>query len=162
MSRKNGACVRLQQGDMARATVFNRDPAQQAHAFETQGFRHLHVVDLDGAFAGKPMPNRGMIFWEHEGNCAVRDGKWKLVSRFPDTWELYVMEADRTETNDLVDAEPGQVERLAAAYEAWAKRVGAQPWPMPQTPPGARTGALPMPDYLRVDRPVGSLVHSET
>ena len=40
---------------MARATVFNRDPAQQAHAFETQGFRHLHVVDLDGAFAGRPM-----------------------------------------------------------------------------------------------------------
>jgi phosphoribosylformimino-5-aminoimidazole carboxamide ribotide isomerase len=52
---KDGLCVRLEQGDMARATVFNRDPAAQAHAFETQGFRHLHVVDLDGAFAGKPM-----------------------------------------------------------------------------------------------------------
>jgi phosphoribosylformimino-5-aminoimidazole carboxamide ribotide isomerase len=52
---KDGLAVRLQQGDMARATVFNRDPAAQAHAFETAGFRHLHVVDLDGAFAGKPM-----------------------------------------------------------------------------------------------------------
>jgi phosphoribosylformimino-5-aminoimidazole carboxamide ribotide isomerase len=52
---KDGLAVRLQQGDMARATVFNRDPAAQAHVFETQGFRHLHVVDLDGAFAGKPM-----------------------------------------------------------------------------------------------------------
>ncbi len=52
---KDGLAVRLQQGDMARATVFSRDPAAQAHAFETQGFRHLHVVDLDGAFAGKPM-----------------------------------------------------------------------------------------------------------
>jgi phosphoribosylformimino-5-aminoimidazole carboxamide ribotide isomerase len=52
---KDGLAVRLEQGDMARATVFNRDPAQQALAFETQGFRHLHVVDLDGAFAGKPM-----------------------------------------------------------------------------------------------------------
>jgi phosphoribosylformimino-5-aminoimidazole carboxamide ribotide isomerase len=52
---KDGLAVRLEQGDMARATVFNRDPAAQAHAFETQGFRHLHVVDLDGAFAGKPM-----------------------------------------------------------------------------------------------------------
>ena len=40
---------------MARATVFNGDPAAQAHIFETQGFRHLHVVDLDGAFAGKPV-----------------------------------------------------------------------------------------------------------
>jgi phosphoribosylformimino-5-aminoimidazole carboxamide ribotide isomerase len=52
---KDGLAVRLEQGDLARATVFSRDPAAQAHLFETQGFRHLHVVDLDGAFAGKPM-----------------------------------------------------------------------------------------------------------
>lgn len=52
---KNGQCVRLRQGDMARATVFNTDPAAQAAAFEAQGFEYLHMVDLDGAFAGKPM-----------------------------------------------------------------------------------------------------------
>ena len=52
---KDGACVRLEQGDMARATVFHRDPAAQAQAFEAQGFEYLHVVDLDGAFAGKPV-----------------------------------------------------------------------------------------------------------
>lgn len=52
---KGGQCVRLRQGDMDRATVFNDDPAAQAAAFERQGFRWLHVVDLDGAFAGKPM-----------------------------------------------------------------------------------------------------------
>jgi phosphoribosylformimino-5-aminoimidazole carboxamide ribotide isomerase len=52
---KDGLAVRLQQGDMARATVFNRDPAAQAQAFERQGFEYLHLVDLDGAFAGKPM-----------------------------------------------------------------------------------------------------------
>jgi phosphoribosylformimino-5-aminoimidazole carboxamide ribotide isomerase len=52
---KGGACVRLEQGDMARATVFQRDPAAQAQAFEEQGFEYLHVVDLDGAFAGKPV-----------------------------------------------------------------------------------------------------------
>ena len=52
---KGGACVRLQQGDMARATVFHRDPAAQARAFAAQGFEYLHVVDLDGAFAGKPV-----------------------------------------------------------------------------------------------------------
>ena len=52
---KNGEAVRLQQGDMARATVFNRDPAAQARAFAEQGFEYLHIVDLDGAFAGKPM-----------------------------------------------------------------------------------------------------------
>jgi phosphoribosylformimino-5-aminoimidazole carboxamide ribotide isomerase len=52
---KNGQCVRLEQGDMARATVFNLDPAAQAQSFAAQGFQYLHVVDLDGAFAGKPM-----------------------------------------------------------------------------------------------------------
>jgi phosphoribosylformimino-5-aminoimidazole carboxamide ribotide isomerase len=52
---KEGRCVRLKQGDMAQATIFNEDPAAQAAAFEAQGFTHLHVVDLDGAFAGRPM-----------------------------------------------------------------------------------------------------------
>lgn len=50
---KNGQCVRLKQGDMAQATVFNDDPAAQAANFEAQGFEALHVVDLDGAFAGE-------------------------------------------------------------------------------------------------------------
>jgi phosphoribosylformimino-5-aminoimidazole carboxamide ribotide isomerase len=52
---KNGLAVRLEQGDMARATVFNRDPAEQARIFAAQGFQYLHLVDLDGAFAGRPM-----------------------------------------------------------------------------------------------------------
>ena len=52
---KNGEAVRLEQGDMARATVFHRDPAEQARTFASQGFEYLHIVDLDGAFAGKPV-----------------------------------------------------------------------------------------------------------
>ena len=52
---KDGLAVRLEQGDMARATVFNRDPAEQARIFAAQGFQYLHLVDLDGAFAGRPM-----------------------------------------------------------------------------------------------------------
>jgi phosphoribosylformimino-5-aminoimidazole carboxamide ribotide isomerase len=52
---KNGEAVRLQQGDMARVTTFNPDPAAQAKAFAQRGFEYLHIVDLDGAFAGKPM-----------------------------------------------------------------------------------------------------------
>jgi phosphoribosylformimino-5-aminoimidazole carboxamide ribotide isomerase len=51
---KNGECVRLQQGDMDRVTVFNRDPAAQAKQWQDAGFHYLHLVDLDGAFAGKP------------------------------------------------------------------------------------------------------------
>jgi phosphoribosylformimino-5-aminoimidazole carboxamide ribotide isomerase len=52
---KNGECVRLLRGDMSQATVFNADPAAQARAFAEQGFEYLHVVDLDGAFAGEPV-----------------------------------------------------------------------------------------------------------
>ena len=52
---KDGLCVRLEQGDMTRATVFHRDPSMQAQVFETQGFEYLHIVDLDGAFAGRPV-----------------------------------------------------------------------------------------------------------
>ena len=52
---KDGKCVRLKLGDMAAATVFNEDPAAQAKLFENQGFRYLHLVDLDGAFAGRPV-----------------------------------------------------------------------------------------------------------
>lgn len=57
---KGGRCVRLRQGDMAQATVYADDPAAQAKAFEDQGFDYLHVVDLDGAFAGKPV-NAGAV-----------------------------------------------------------------------------------------------------
>ena len=52
---KDGQCVRLKLGDMEQATVFNDDPAAQARSFETQGFEWLHLVDLNGAFAGKPV-----------------------------------------------------------------------------------------------------------
>ncbi|MGZ5895271.1 MAG: 1-(5-phosphoribosyl)-5-[(5-phosphoribosylamino)methylideneamino]imidazole-4-carboxamide isomerase [Xanthobacteraceae bacterium] len=57
---KDGQCVRLEQGDMTRATVFHADPAAQAQTFAAQGFTHLHIVDLDGAFAGKPI-NRDAV-----------------------------------------------------------------------------------------------------
>ena len=52
---KDGRCVRLVQGDMTQATIFNDNPAEQALTFERQGFEYLHLVDLDGAFAGKPV-----------------------------------------------------------------------------------------------------------
>jgi phosphoribosylformimino-5-aminoimidazole carboxamide ribotide isomerase len=57
---KDGVCVRLEQGDMARATVFNRDPAAQAQTFVIEGFEYLHVVDLDAAFAGRPVNVRAV------------------------------------------------------------------------------------------------------
>jgi arylsulfatase len=68
------------------------------------------------------------VFWEHEGNRAVRQGRWKLVSRYPYRWELYDMAADRTELNDLADRNRPQVKEMAAAYDEWAARCGVVNW----------------------------------
>ena len=57
---KDGQCVRLQQGDMNRVTTFNADPVEQALHWLEQGARRLHLVDLNGAFAGKPK-NLGVV-----------------------------------------------------------------------------------------------------
>ena len=69
---------------------------------------------------GKLQARARPIFFEHEGNRAVRDGRWKLVSRFPGPWELYNMEKDRTELHDVAPQEPETVRRLSAAYDDWA------------------------------------------
>jgi arylsulfatase A-like enzyme len=112
----------------------------------------LEGKSLVPVLEGRQLEERS-LFWEHEGNSAMRKGKWKLVSRFPDAWELYDMEQDRTEMHDLADQHPDRVKKMAGDYSAWATRVGVQPWPMPQTPRGSeRDGAMPSPEYLLKDR----------
>ncbi len=90
-------------------------------------------TSLAPVFESKRLPAR-TIFWEHDGNRAVRDGRWKIVSRYGEPWELYDMEADRPETADLAGQRPGTVKPLAARYEAWAARVGVLPWETVETP----------------------------
>jgi arylsulfatase len=82
------------------------------------------------------------IFWEHEGNCAVRDGRWKLVRKFSAAWELYDMELDRTELHDLASDQPELVGELADAFGAWAHRCGVRPWEelLPNVPSRAPIG----------------------
>jgi arylsulfatase A-like enzyme len=71
---------------------------------------------------------RKVLYWEHEGNRAVREGKWKLVSDYPEDWELYDMEADRTELHDLSDDYPEIVLDLKNLYEEWAAKCHVRPW----------------------------------
>lgn len=70
----------------------------------------------------------GMIYWEHEGHRAVRDGKWKLVAEFGKAWELYDLEKDRTELSDLSGEMAEKVAVLEKAYVAWAARARVEPW----------------------------------
>jgi len=67
------------------------------------------------------------LFWEHEGNCAVRRGPWKLVKKYRGEWELYDIDADRTELNDLAAVHPHLVAELSESWQAWADRCGVIP-----------------------------------
>jgi len=86
-------------------------------------------VSLAPTFAKEALKERA-IYWEHEGNRAVRQGKWKLVSKHPGGWELYDMDNDRTEQHDLASQHPEKVDELKSLWERWAERVGVQPWPL--------------------------------
>jgi len=93
-------------------------------------------VSLLPAFNGDALIRNAPLFWEHEGNRAVRDGKWKLVAKGANgAWQLYDMEADRTELNDLSGSNAQRVNDMAALYDAWAERayVIKEPAVIPQS-----------------------------
>lgn len=75
-------------------------------------------------FTGSSQEVHDVVYWEHEGNRAVRQGKWKLVAKHKAKWELYDMLADRTELNNLAGKNEEKVKELSAFWDAWAKRVG--------------------------------------
>jgi arylsulfatase len=89
-------------------------------------------TDRRSPFATTNTLNRQQpIFWEHEGNKAVRDGKWKLVQRHKQPWELFDMEADRTEQNNLIRQHPDIATKLESAYKDWTTRAFVDDWPGP-------------------------------
>ena len=75
------------------------------------------------------------IFWEHEGNRAMRNGPWKMVAEYPGAWELYNISDDRTELNDRADGEKDRIRSMTREYDAWAERIGVVNW-------GDRWGAI--------------------
>lgn len=88
-------------------------------------------VSLRPAFEGKALDRTEPICWEHEGNKAIRDGKWKLVMRHRQPWQLFDMEADRTELHDLAEQQPALAARLEGAWHAWERRAFVDEWPGP-------------------------------
>lgn len=87
----------------------------------------MEGVSLQPAFKGGSIEREEPIFWEHEGNRAVRQGKWKIVAKENRSWELYDMEKDRTEMNNLAEKNPKKVRELAAQWDAWAARAKVLP-----------------------------------
>lgn len=92
-------------------------------------------MSLLPALKGKDTLSKRTLYWEHEGNRAVREGRHKLVSKFPGNWELYDLTADRTESKDLSSSNPKLAASLAAKYSQWATRVAAEPWDKVQAAP---------------------------
>ena len=94
---------------------------------------------------GESLPDRE-LFFEHEGNRAVRAGRWKLVALRGEPWELYDIRADRTETRDLASARPELVQRLSLAWAAWAKENQVTPLPndyhVPYVPAAREDGTV--------------------
>jgi arylsulfatase len=98
----------------------------------------MEGVSLLPTFKGKALERRAPIFWEHMGNKAIRDENWKLVAKHGQPWELYDLAVDRAESRDLSKDEPAIAARLAALWQAWAERVGVQPFPV-KRPSKAKT-----------------------
>ncbi|HPC98039.1 MAG TPA: sulfatase-like hydrolase/transferase, partial [Bacteroidales bacterium] len=98
----------------------------------------IEIIPMEGislvpVFKDKKLRRKSPLFWEHEGNRAVRDGDWKLVSLYDNSarksgmWELYDMKNDRAELNDLSEKYPRKKSEMIDAYEKWATRVGVVP-----------------------------------
>jgi arylsulfatase len=95
--------------------------------YNREKIKPMEGTSLTRAFNGKPLTRSEPLFWEHEGNRAVREGKWKLVAKENRPWELYDMEKDRSEMNDLASKYPRKVQELAARWGTYAKRADVLP-----------------------------------
>jgi arylsulfatase len=105
------------------ATAVELGGAKYPASFGGMAIEPMEGVSLAPAFSGKAIARPQPIFFNHEDNRAVRDGKWKLVALKGKPWELYDLDVDRTELNDLAAKQPDRVAAMSALYNAWAKRT---------------------------------------
>ena len=125
------------------ATSLDAAGAEYPKTYDGHQITPLEGESLRPIFSGQDRNGHPYgIFWEHEGNRAVRLGKWKLVSKWTaasiggrattepagNQWELYDIDADRTEMHDLSEAMPEKAQELAQMWQAWAGKVGVVEW----------------------------------
>ena len=112
------------------ATCVDLAGASYPTEFHGHAIQPMEGRSLVPAFANQPI-QRDALYWEHEGNAAIRLGDWKLVRMGRGgPWELYNMATDRTELHDLAKAEPARAAELEAKWEVWAKRANVKPYPV--------------------------------
>ncbi len=102
------------------ATIIDVAGAKYPRHFRGHDIQELQGESFAGALRGRRWMRSRPVFWEHEGNRAVRQGQWKLVNRHPGPWELYDMSRDRTELHDLAEKNPEKVKELVRLYEGYA------------------------------------------
>jgi arylsulfatase len=110
------------------ATFLDAAGVPYPEEYKGRAIQPLEGESLLPALRGEAWQRQRPILWEHEGNRAIRDGRWKLVRKYPGDWELYDMGEDRTELNDLAEKNKAQVAKMVAAYDEWAHRCGVLPW----------------------------------
>ena len=123
------------------ATCVDISGAKYPETYQHQAIKPLEGVSLVPVFLEQPV-DREAIYWEHERNCAIRQGKWKLVGKGilgpegpnPEKWELYNIEADRSELNDLAATHPDRVNAMSDLYLTYCKRANVLPF-QGQKPP---------------------------
>ena len=98
--------------------------------FESNTIEPMQGLSFASTFTNQDSLRSHPIFWEHEGNRAVRVGNWKLVSKHPGDWELYEVVSDRTEMTNIASEQPHRVAEMSSLWNEWAQRVGVLPWPL--------------------------------
>ena len=114
------------------ATLIDAAGASYPAEYDGHAITPLEGESFLTLLAGREWSREKPMYWEHEGNAAIRIGPWKLVCETSGQggWELYNMEEDRTELNDLAEREKARVREIEKRYREWADRADVLPWPI--------------------------------